>query len=117
MDVNAFIQAAELDDVLIQVILTKPRRSLGDFIRRVAASSHVVGESSDPPTSAVQMYSHYIEKELAGALKTADDDAKATFPIAAAIGRASIGAAVGLVTNLTLGAKTFIEGLQEDYSS
>jgi len=111
MDVNAFIQAAELDDVLVQVILTKPRGSLGDFIRRVALASQCETSSSN---TAVKMYSEIIEKELGSVLKAADENSKAKFPIAAAIGRASIGAAVGLVTNITLGAKSLIEGLQDD---
>ena len=124
MDVTAFIQAAELDDVLIQAILTKPRRSLGDLIKRATQPQPSVAadETSSPSSSsssssstseAARTYAHLIEKELATVLKTADEDAKAKFPIAAAIGRASIGAAVGLVTNITLGAQAILENFQD----
>jgi hypothetical protein len=110
--------------VLIQAILTKPRRSLGDLIKRATQPQPSVAadETSSPSSSsssssstseAARTYAHLIEKELATVLKTADEDAKAKFPIAAAIGRASIGAAVGLVTNITLGAQAILENFQD----
>jgi len=102
MDVQDFIRACEIDDVLIQVLLYRPRSRLSELFRK----AYIDANDSDPNKISV------LECELLTALQSASTE-KQKFPIAKAVGRATLSAAFGLAAKVTQGAQVLIDATYE----
>jgi len=119
MSVKDFMKIAELDDVLIQVVLRRARHGLAKIIRKVEKQKdeQVAPQSTAKISSIFNMGSknnnnnkqtnnkqsnvlREFEIELDEALKGVPKQVKPTFPIANAVRRATGGAILGLVNNI-----------------
>jgi len=136
MSIKDFMKVAELDDVLIQVVLRRARHGLAKIIRKVEVqkeepapqqqSSNIstmfsMGKnSSKPQARRSSTVLREIEKELDEALKALPKQTKPAFPIANSVRRAAGGAILGLVSNIASNLSTAYDtgegiGDGEDY--
>ena len=136
MSIKDFMKAAELDDVLIQVVLRRARHGLAKIVRKVEVqrdepvpqqpSSNIstmfsMGKnSSKTQTRKSSNVLRELEKELDEALKAVPKQTKPAFPIANSVRRAAGGAILGLVSNIASNLSTAYDtgeeiGDGEDY--
>jgi len=113
MDINDFIMANQLDDVLVQVLLRKPQARLLELIKKAEKKSEERSSSSSASSSTTEYASSVLEAELIAALNSAKEESRATFPIANAVGRATFNAALDLAAKVTKGAQSVLQGLTE----
>lgn len=114
MDVNDFVKACEMDDVLIQVLLYRSRNSMAELVKKAeqkmsdsSSSGNIHRQKSIDATSSL------LEEELITALKALTVESKPHFPIANAVGRATLSAAIGYAANFTMGARVVLEAAYE----
>lgn len=142
MDVKDFIKAAELDDVLIQVVFRRSRYRMVSILHEAETKVRTLssedlssltdrfkleessGRRGSRTLSSKDITATLIEDELkaifANSVKgsngrTDSSDSRPTFPIANAVGRATLSAALGLATKVTIGAQAFMEAASETF--
>lgn len=98
LSLEDFILACRIDDVLIQAILRRPRRHVAKLISLAHQRAKV--EKEHPP-------SYYIEQELLNAFNTNhneedNSDGRILLNAAAAVGRATLSAALGFASKFSL---------------
>lgn len=125
MSVKDFMKVAELDDVLIQVVLRRARHGLAKIIRKVEKLKDE--QVATQPTAKISLFNmgnksnnnksnkqsvvlREFEIELDEALKAVPKQVKPTFPIANAVRRATGGAILGLVNNIATNLTGFDQG-------
>eukprot|EP01006_Ploeotia_vitrea_P033920 TRINITY_DN65658_c6_g1_i1.p1 TRINITY_DN65658_c6_g1~~TRINITY_DN65658_c6_g1_i1.p1 ORF type:complete len:476 (+),score=42.84 TRINITY_DN65658_c6_g1_i1:670-2097(+) len=114
MDVHDFVRAAEIDKVLVKILLIKPKRKINQMLKQIALSQ--VQESGDEKPSASTFLSRLsgssMKEEIHSALFQANlistggnigenersDSTSANFPIANSIGRFARGLYEGVTT-------------------
>lgn len=101
MDVKDFMKACELDDVLVQVLLHRPRIHIAELatkaqsrIQSLASTTSASSSSSSVDASlfrqrSIELTSSLLEEELITALKNSATESKPAFPIANAVGKFS----------------------------
>lgn len=97
MDVKDFIEAASIDDVLVQVMLLRPRQRILDLLNKLK-------KESDGETST-------LEAELVKALEQAELMSQPTF--AKSVGQATIDVAVGVAEKVAGVTQTLMAGFSE----
>lgn len=97
MDVKDFIEAAAIDDVLVQVMLLRPRQRILDLLNKLK-------KDNDGETSS-------LETELAKALEQAELMSQPTF--AKTVGQATIDVAVGVAEKVAGVTQTLMAGFGE----
>ena len=105
-----------MDDVFIQVLLHRPRIHIAELMKK---AQHQI-QSMDPISDgdlyrqrSLQVTTSLLEEELILALKAIPQESKPTFPLANAVGRATLSAAIRLATTATLGAQVLLEATKE----
>lgn len=120
MDVNDFVRAAEIDKVLVKILLIRPKKKINHILRRMAAEQ--AAESGDPnaapsaSTFVQQMSPAGMKDEIATALQHANLSSAAprertisgsnAFPIANSIGRFARGLYEGVTAPAANGPGT-----------
>jgi len=125
MDFSDFVRAVEMDDVLLQVFLRRKRRKFHEIIQSAklkkrlsgcktsSLSSQSTDENGEQDRCGVEELSAVMEetiKEAFKSLRVSDSGAMAAvFPVASAVGRATLSAAYGLA----MGAQLLIDATYE----
>ena len=126
-------RACEIDDVLIQVLLFRPRTRIAELVKKASNFSVITetliasNSTNNTPitasdgTSAKEMQSRQrttsnsiLEDELIRVLQTNTSPIKPSFPIANAVGRAAFGLASNVANNITRGAQHLLEATYEN---
>ena len=97
MDVKEFMEAASIDDVLVQVMLLRPRQRILELLNKLK-------KEGDGQTST-------LETELVKALEQAELMSQPTF--AKSVGQATIDVAVGVAEKVAGVTQTLIAGFSE----
>ena len=92
---------------MIQVLLFRPRRKMSELFRKAQDNSNM--NESRVRSKSLEV----LETELSAALKAAAIEAKPSFPIANAVGRATLSAAIGLAASVSKGTKQLMEATYE----
>jgi hypothetical protein len=101
MDVNDFVRAAEIDKVLVKILLLRPKKKINHLLRRMATEQAArSGESNSAPSASTfvaSMSPAGMKEELQSALQQANltnamprertVSGSNAFPIANSIGR------------------------------
>lgn len=108
MDVRDFIRACEIDDSLIQVLLYRPRARLSHLCRLTQVAEEDTCTSNQSSLPRRRSASIALEREFIKAMQLSEQE-KTSFPIAKAVGRATLYAAFGLAAKVTQGAQQLME--------
>jgi len=104
MDFAMFKAAVELDDVFVQVIFRRPIRAMQQLVKKIESNITVSSELTSKSSNSD--YATLIKHELESLLKSKCTEKdintpKKSFPIAKAIGRATMSAATNLVQSIS----------------
>jgi len=122
MDINDFMEACHMDDVLVQAVLRKPRQRFLELLDKLQVartdSPEPYGNGGERTTELHAAMGHGIdtsalEQELIAALALVEKESKSSFPLANAVKRATLHAAFELAASVTVGAQNLINGLSE----
>ena len=126
MDVNDFMEACLMDDVLIQAVLRKPRQKFLELIDKLHVGTVGSPEpgsyvsAASPPTSELDaamgrgVDTSALEQELIAALNLAESEVNGSFPLASAVKRVGVNAVFDLAASVTGGVTSFIRGINRD---
>jgi len=132
MDINDFMEACQMDDVLVQAVLRKPRQRFLELLDKLqvasprnkaaeggdSSSTERNGSGSERTSELDAAMGHGIdtsvlEEELIAALEKVEKESKSSFPLATAVKRATLHAAFGLVSTITGSTQNLLNGLSE----
>eukprot|EP00605_Chrysophyceae_sp_TOSAG23-4_P000356 GSChrysophyteH1.ASY1.ANO1.403.1 assembled CDS len=128
MDVNDFMDACQVDDVLIQAVLRKPRQRFLELLSKVQVtqinnrdltSANKIGESVLNTGSGVAdvlnngIDTSALEEQLVEALVLAERESRHSFPLAAAVLNSSKNALLDVAAGLTSSASNLMSNFAE----
>jgi len=120
MDIHDFMEACQMDDVLVQAVLRKPRQRFLELLDKLQVartdSPQPYGSERTTELDAAMgrgIDTSALEQELIAALTLVEKESKSSFPLATAVKRATLHAAFELAASVTVGAQNLINGLSE----